>query len=461
MDCDLFKSNEFLPEDENILNFFKKDSVNRGDLVCSMYEMINRKEFEISSISIDGQWGCGKTFFVQMLIMLISVRSGNSNLEQSDIDSINDIYSKYKPEQEKNKKNHIFPVYYDAWKNDSMPAPILSLIYSICNQIGIKKILAADTEETIKSILIGMTKFSLKTVSIISGIPDTSDLVDPIKELFGTDSRFVPVIDAKELEKNINTLINKAVEITKSPLVIFVDELDRCKPTFAIQLLESVKHYFNNPKVLFVFSVNTEELQHSIKCVYGQGFDATRYLDRFFNIRFNLPAVDSEEFLKKQFPDEIFGDELSAMILALSKLYNLQLRALIKFYNQVRFVANYTPASSLYSSSIYENGYIFLYRFFIPIAICLKFHDQSEFEQFISGKGYKTLENLSKQNNPTITKMCTKYLKKEGETAFSSLQGMIKAYGNIFTKATGTEVGNCIFWEDCYRQFINKISFLG
>lgn len=458
MSKDPFKVKEVLPTTGNLLEAFKKDSVNRVNYVFSLYEMLNQTPFEVSSISIEGQWGSGKTFFIGMLRLLILAHTDNSELNEKNRKYLQAKYKNYN----KNgvSKNNFFPIYFDAWKNDLMPSPVLSLVYSMCKQAGLEKKLSPDTEKTIKSIFVAATKITLKTVSFIPGIPDASDLVDPICELFGTDSRFVPVIDTEELENDIKSLISTIVDI-KGELVIFIDELDRCKPTYAIQLLETIKHYFDTPQILFVFSVNIEELQHSIKCVYGQGFDATRYLDRFFNIRLNLPAADPDEFLKKQFPKEHSGDELSAMILALSKLYNLQLRSLIKFKNQVRFVANYTPENSPYSSSMYVNGYIFLYRFFIPIAICLKFHDQSEFERFISGNGYKTLEDLSRQNNPTITKMCTKYLKKERDSTFTTLQGMIKAYSNIFSKETGTEVGNCIFWEDCYRQFISKISFLG
>lgn len=64
--------------------------------------------------------------------------------------------------------------------------------------------------------------------------------------------------------------------------MIFVDELDRCKPSFAVQLLERIKHYFGHEKITFVFSVNVSELQYTIKKFYGADFNGTRYLDNFF-----------------------------------------------------------------------------------------------------------------------------------------------------------------------------------
>lgn len=81
-------------------------------------------------------------------------------------------------------------------------------------------------------------------------------------------------------------------------VVIFVDELDRCKPDFAVRLLESVKHYFRSPNIIFVFSINMDELQYVVKNYYGDGFDGYRYLDRFFDVRFQLPAIKRREYFR-------------------------------------------------------------------------------------------------------------------------------------------------------------------
>ena len=65
-------------------------------------------------------------------------------------------------------------------------------------------------------------------------------------------------------------------------IVIIIDELDRCKPTFAVQLLEIVKHLFDIKGITFIFMLDIEQLSHSIKTIYGQEMDVTGYLCRFF-----------------------------------------------------------------------------------------------------------------------------------------------------------------------------------
>ena len=87
------------------------------------------------------------------------------------------------------------------------------------------------------------------------------------------------------------------VEKTGRPLVFIIDELDRCRPTFSIELLERVKHIFDVPGMVFVFGVNRDELCSSIKSIYGE-IEADVYLRRFFEMEFLLPEASSENFCR-------------------------------------------------------------------------------------------------------------------------------------------------------------------
>ena len=81
------------------------------------------------------------------------------------------------------------------------------------------------------------------------------------------------------------------------PLVVFIDELDRCRPSYAVELLEAAKHLFAVDKVVFVLALNRTELAHSIRTLYGIGFDAAGYLRRFIDIDFRLPDPDRADFI--------------------------------------------------------------------------------------------------------------------------------------------------------------------
>ncbi|MDH6295336.1 KAP family P-loop domain-containing protein [Agrobacterium fabrum] len=102
---------------------------------------------------------------------------------------------------------------------------------------------------------------------------------------------------------DFRTKLENAVEVVAkdkpAPLFILVDELDRCRPTYAVQLLERVKHLFDVPGVVFVFATNADQLQHSISGSYGANFDGFRYLKRFFDRTYVFDTPSIEELISE------------------------------------------------------------------------------------------------------------------------------------------------------------------
>ena len=84
----------------------------------------------------------------------------------------------------------------------------------------------------------------------------------------------------------------------QKPLVVLIDELDRCRPSYAIELLETCKHIFSIDHAVFILAVNRSELAHSVKVPYGAQFDAEGYLRRFFDHEIVLPSPDRQMFIE-------------------------------------------------------------------------------------------------------------------------------------------------------------------
>ncbi|MCW3834497.1 KAP family NTPase [Sphingomonas canadensis] len=89
-----------------------------------------------------------------------------------------------------------------------------------------------------------------------------------------------------------------AAEGMQLPVTIVIDELDRCRPTYAIKLLEEVKHLFDVSGVAFVLGLHGEQLSHSVKAAYGSGFDGAAYLRRFFNRRYTLREAELKPLIE-------------------------------------------------------------------------------------------------------------------------------------------------------------------
>ncbi|MEN9902242.1 MAG: hypothetical protein RL651_906 [Pseudomonadota bacterium] len=103
--------------------------------------------------------------------------------------------------------------------------------------------------------------------------------------------------DFKEgIERTLETLAE--ADVVTLPMFVFVDELDRCRPNFAIELLEGIKHLFGINGVCFVVATNMAQLSESVKAIYGANFDGYSYLKRFFNVEYALPPCKNHDYMR-------------------------------------------------------------------------------------------------------------------------------------------------------------------
>ena len=212
-------------------------------------------------ISIDGQWGTGKTFLLKRW--------------QKDLE---------------NKGFKV--IYFNAWEDDFSDDPLLSIIGQLSEHFKEGK-LRSFAEEAARIAVPLLMKNVSSVTNRFTGLTfdvglNERDLLREYREQRKTKT------DLKGKLANMSTAV---FEETERPLVFIIDELDRCRPTFAIELLERVKHIFDVPDLVFVFGVNRDELCKSLKSIYGE-IDATVYLRRFFDMEFMLPDVDSVQFCR-------------------------------------------------------------------------------------------------------------------------------------------------------------------
>ena len=126
-------------------------------------------------------------------------------------------------------------------------------------------------------------------------IPDEfQEGLDAIEE--GSDS-FIDqslesmIKDQVEAEKNLSTLKEALKNIASTtPVILLIDELDRCRPDFAVIMLETMKHVFDVKNVQIILVTNAEQLKATIKHSYGNDTDSHSYLYKFFKYQINLPT---------------------------------------------------------------------------------------------------------------------------------------------------------------------------
>lgn len=259
---------------------FNDDSLGRKIFVENIMNVIegwNQFKHENSSLSIslDASWGSGKSYLLNMWKnWLIS---------------------------EENKEKNYGVVYYNAWENDDCENAFIPLVYEIQNINFYKendelfKKFETKSKVFLKSCAIALLKDGIKkfigeeTADLIGSVID--DVAkEKVSDFFG---KYKEYLDEKENFKQ--ALLDLTPEEGK--LIIFIDELDRCRPTFAVETLEIIKHYFNIPNIVFIFAIDIEQLSHSISTMYGQNMDSASYLRRFFDFNVNIPSCDIIDYV--------------------------------------------------------------------------------------------------------------------------------------------------------------------
>ena len=201
--------------------------------------------------------------------------------------------------------------------------------------------------------------------------------------------------ESKKLERSIAEFLDSLLAERGNRLVVFIDELDRCKPSYAVKLLERIKHYFSNDRITFVFSVNIYELQHTIRKFYGDNFNGGRYLDRFFDLRISLPPVNLEKFYRSI----NFGNEKAhyySVSKEVIKIHRFELREITR-YIRILKIATHNMVSTNSSYFNVENSIRFCVHCIVPIMIGLKIADAESYSAFIQGKNSAPLVTMGKK----------------------------------------------------------------
>lgn len=275
---------EFFVEKENAkseINGFSEqtDIFKRKNIGESLYQFLHRSQNSLV-VSIDNPWGEGKTTFFKMW---------QSHFAES-----------------------ARIIYFDAFKNDLSSDPLSSLLGEFYEHFGellnqnqpLKDKFLSKAKPAVQALAIGGLKAGIRagTMGILDGsfldgantdsnkddayisselASATGGLVESYLESYSKNKNAV-----EDFKKAIEEIVN--IDQDK-PVIFIVDEIDRCKPSYAVELLETIKHIFSVPSVHFVLGINKDSLEESIKGQYGSGINAEIYLQKFIDFSVTLP----------------------------------------------------------------------------------------------------------------------------------------------------------------------------
>lgn len=259
---------------------FENDLLNRkgqAEILTSLIATIDGS----CVLAIDAEWGMGKTTFLRMWSQHIC--------------------------------NTGFPtIKFNAWETDFSDDPLLAMSTELV--IGLKRYIKDGKLQHLIRLSQNVLRHTVPTgMRVITNAVSSGVLnIEPPnlrRELTSYERAKNSIMQLKD---HLQEVANDVSETTGHPLIIIVDELDRCRPSYAIELLEVTKHLFSIDNIVFVLAINRSEIEHSIKVLYGDRFDSKRYLQRFINIDFRLPDPNRNDFIDNLITKIALNDYISS-----------------------------------------------------------------------------------------------------------------------------------------------------
>lgn len=317
----------------------KHDKLERKEAVDFLAGVISRTPGPFV-LALDSPWGSGKTTLVQFL---------KAELQKQDFQC----------------------VYFNAWQVDYVTDPLIALVSSIDRVDLVAGEPASSFKKHLKTVrkvtsLVAKRSVVVATKALTAGLLDLDDeLETAVTELASETAGDLVELFQKERELLDKFRIELRAAIDQLPkagkkatLVFFIDELDRCRPTFAIELLERVKHLFDVPNIVFVLSIDKRQLEASTAAVYGDGINAAEYLRRFIDLEFGIPRGKTKAFVEAlmiRFElDRAFAlrqgrlaydqSNFADTFVSLANVYDLSLRAIERCMTRLCIVLDQTPS---------------------------------------------------------------------------------------------------------------------
>lgn len=410
------------------------DILNRDSVVERIIDILQgvRETKQHLAFSINGKWGSGKTFVLNLL---------ENRIEEEN-------------KQIAANKRKFFYFKYDCWKYDYYSEPLVALVSAMHDAViertkhgnadYVNEEFKKTTEELAKwgieagcSFLKAQT--GLDVFKLIQNIAE--DNKGALNECFSGEA---------SITEEVNRLRKIMCKISKdATLVIVVDELDRCLPEYMIRVLERLHHLFEGmDNTVLIIATDRAQLEHTIEKIYGINTNAGAYLQKMihFELSLDLGAVKDEDILKKKFSqylDNFDADKMPEeppLVEFFDIVFKgMDIRTIIQWIDKINLVHNL-------SFGKHKTGYdVLFYELFWTVSTKVyKIVPTSAEINIRPDYPFGSFTCLSEQHNnwrniPVIMYLSEKFRNISGGNEWPNGLGPIKIYAN-------TGIMTMMFW---------------
>ena len=272
----------------------KLDILQRDEFVKQLERMIeNISENKASTcFAINGKWGCGKTFVLDML---------QKRLEEK--------------QSEQTADNKYFIIRYNSWKYDYYSEPLAAIVAELMTTIEERTVLFPDSEEKQKILgtLYGIGIVLLTVFGTVAEVGTVLPLKDGIKAAiegckegknnYKEKHNYDEYLSLRKAIEELNVVLKDLSE--KYTILFLVDELDRCMPEYAIKVLERLHHLTEGKThIITVISMDKDQLKKRVEKIFGIE-NSDKYLEKFIQFEVKLDYGDVSEKITDKHADYI------------------------------------------------------------------------------------------------------------------------------------------------------------
>lgn len=271
----------------------KIDILNRDEIIEELFNIVQSASINKAycSFAIEGTWGVGKTFVLQ-------------KLEEKLEEQLN----------EETADNRYFVFHYNCWEYDYYEEPAIAIVSALKDKVDkesceeIEGVVKASWKVA-KKYVVGMAKEFVKNKIGFDLVQLGEDIKEERENHHEKDNEFDSLFSFNKTMKSVREQIEEMAAY--KTVVIVVDELDRCMPSYAIKTLERLHHMFEGiDNVMVVIAVDSNQLERSVKEIYGDNVDTERYLKKFISFKYKLGVGETQKSVMEKFVEyfQCFSD---------------------------------------------------------------------------------------------------------------------------------------------------------
>lgn len=329
------------------------------------------------TILVNAPWGSGKTFFIKQVERVL--RMANPALEQ-DAEKLDKTFGDTAKDL---LTNPFLPIYFNAWEDDHFDNPILPILATIA--MSVDEPTVHGEEDPWKSI-----GDIIETTASVFGL--NLSVSNFVKDFNGFDF-LEGYKEEKKLRSRIDELVKNYLPGIANRAIIFIDELDRCRPEFAVKVLEQAKTLFQQDNIVVVYSTDISQLAYSLEGIYGTNFDGTKYLERFYDKRIELNPIKPADYLSFKGINTQAGFVFINTTIELLNYKKASLRACNRLAMSITEILNYMLSSQTFYGD--NEVSIFPKQSLLPVLIVLAYFEPLSWYEVRAGRGYGAVYELA------------------------------------------------------------------